>query len=117
MRLLTTCTTQCLCCRLNPQQGCSRTLRAAHAQKGALPLPEAAATGSAAAASSSYQLEVQTADIEGAGTTGSMFVQLGGVLGESEAVQLTANAGSVGGLATGQNAGYVWGAARPSVSR
>jgi hypothetical protein len=92
-------------CRLDPQQGCSRTLRAAHAQKGALQPPEPAAAALSSSPSCSYQLEVQTADMEGAGTSGSMFVQLGGVLGESEAVQLTANAGAGSGFATGQAAG------------
>ena len=82
-----------LCCRLNPQQGCSRTLRTAHAQKGPLQPPDAAVPGTVSSSRScSYQLEVQTADVDGAGTSGSMFVQLGGALGEAEAVQLTATA-------------------------
>lgn len=89
---------------LNPQQGCSRTLRAAHAQKGPLQPPEAAAGSNK---SCSYQLEVQTADAEGAGTSASIFVQLGGLLGEAQAVQLTPSTrGSTGGVVPGgQEAG------------
>jgi hypothetical protein len=101
---LPVCGDVCLC-RLDPQQGCSRTLRAAHAQKGPLQPHEAAAAAPGSSPSCSYQLEVQTADMEGAGTSGSMFVQLGGVLGESEAVQLTAHAGNGNGLTSGQDAG------------
>jgi hypothetical protein len=95
-----------VCSRLNPQQGCSRTLRAAHAQRGPLQLPDAAA-GVNSSRSCSYQLEVQTADVEGAGTSANMFVQLGGVLGEAEAVQLTSTAGGSegAGAAVDQSSG------------
>lgn len=87
--------------RLNPQQGCSRTLRAAHAQRGPLQPPEAAAGSNSSSRSCSYQLEVQSADVEGAGTSANMFVQLGGVLGEAEAVQLTSSADSTLGQDSG----------------
>jgi hypothetical protein len=56
-------------------------------------MPDAAAGGNSSSRSCSYQLEVQTADVEGAGTSANMFVQLGGVLAEAEAVQLTSTAG------------------------
>ena len=95
---------------LNPDQGCSKTLRVAHAHRGPLQVPAEAPTGSSSIGSSSlkscsYQLEVQTADVEGAGTSANMFVQLGGVLCEAEAVQLTSAAGSSGGAAAGQGGG------------
>jgi hypothetical protein len=94
---------------LNPDQGCSKTLRVAQAQRGPLQAPVAAPTGGSSTGSGlrscSYQLEVQTADMEGAGTTANMFVQLGGVLCEAEAVQLTSSAGSSGGVAAGQGGG------------
>lgn len=93
------------CRRLNPQQGCSRTLRAAHAHRGPLQPPDAAGSSSSSSRSCSYQLEVQTADVEGAGTSSNMFVQLGGALCEAEAVQLTSCADSSGGASAGQESG------------
>lgn len=81
---------------LNAQHGCSTTLRAAHAQRGALQPPDDAAGSITGSRSCKYQLQVQTADCEGAGTSGQVFVQLGGTLRESEAVQLTSSGGNTG---------------------
>lgn len=89
---------------LNPQQGCSKTLRATHAQRGPLQMQPMASSSSKTC---SYQLEVQTADVEGAGTSASMFVQLAGALREAEAVQLTSSGGTGVGCddSTGQESG------------
>lgn len=38
----------------------------------------------------SYQVEIQTSDAEGAGTDAGVFEQIGGVRGETEALQLQA---------------------------
>lgn len=67
---------------LDAQSGCSRTFKAAQAQQGSLN-PQRQQHSSC-----SYQLEVQTSSIEGAGTSANVFVQLGGVLCEADAVQL-----------------------------
>jgi hypothetical protein len=77
---------------LDVQNGCSRTLKAVQQQGGQGLLgkkPGNAAAGSGLS-SCSYQLEIQTSDVEGAGTDVAVFVQLGGVQGESEAMQLQA---------------------------
>eukprot|EP00878_Enallax_costatus_P040672 GHUV01047012.1.p1 GENE.GHUV01047012.1~~GHUV01047012.1.p1 ORF type:complete len:352 (+),score=79.91 GHUV01047012.1:271-1326(+) len=44
----------------------------------------------AGSSSCSYQLEIKTSDIEGAGTDAGVFIQIGGVLCETEALQLQA---------------------------
>lgn len=68
---------------LNAQSDCSRAFKAAQAQQGTLQL-----AGTAVAGTCAYQLEVQTSDVEGAGTSARMFIQLSGVQCEAGAVQL-----------------------------
>jgi hypothetical protein len=84
---------------LDVQSGCSRTLKAVQQQPGQGLLGK---KGAAAAdvSSCSYQVEIQTSDVEGAGTDAAVFVQLGGVQGESEAMQLQAAGGSSTGIGT-----------------
>lgn len=44
--------------------------------------------------SCSYQVEIQTSDVEGAGTDAGVFLQIGGLLGETEALQLQGHGAS-----------------------
>jgi hypothetical protein len=81
---------------LDVQSGCSRALKAVQQQHSQGVLGRQAAA--AGLSSCSYQLEVQTSDVEGAGTDAVVFVQLAGVQGESEAMQLQAAGGSAAGI-------------------
>jgi hypothetical protein len=88
---------------LNVQNGCSRTLKAVPQQR---QLAAAAAAsirdkdGRGACELCSYQLEIQTSDIDGAGTDAAVFVQIIGAGGrESQAMQLRGPGG--GGGASG----------------
>ncbi|WIA17082.1 hypothetical protein OEZ85_013981 [Tetradesmus obliquus] len=83
---------------LDVQSGCSRTLKAVQQQQGQGLLGKQGARGGLS--SCSYQLEIQTSDVEGAGTDAAVFVQLAGAQGESEAMQLQA----AGSSSTGINA-------------
>lgn len=83
---------------LDVQSGCSRTLKAVQQQQGQGLLGKQGAGGGLS--SCSYQLEIQTSDVEGAGTDAAVFVQLAGAQGESEAMQLQA----AGSSSTGINA-------------
>lgn len=71
---------------LDIQNGCCRTLKPLQQN----PRPLLADVPTKGASSCSYQLEIQTSDVEGAGTDAAVFVQLVGADGESEAVQLQA---------------------------
>jgi hypothetical protein len=83
---------------LDVQSGCSRTLKAVLQQHGQGVLGKKAAAGDDVSSSCSYQVEIQTSDVEGAGTDAAVFVQLGGVQGESEAMQLQAAGSSSAGI-------------------
>ncbi|KAF6255158.1 Lipase/lipooxygenase [Scenedesmus sp. NREL 46B-D3] len=86
---------------LDVQSGCSRTLKAVQQQQGQGLLgncKHAAIAAGGSLSSCSYQLEIQTSAVEGAGTDAAVFVQLGGAQGQSDAMQLQAAGGSSAGI-------------------
>jgi len=84
---------------LNVQNGCSRTLKAVPQQRQLAAAAAASMDGDDTGAQGlcSYQVELQTSDIDGAGTDAAVFVQIIGADGrETQAMQLQQAPGSGG---------------------
>eukprot|EP00775_Hariotina_reticulata_P013432 gene13432-13560_t len=74
---------------LNTQNGCSRALKAVPQQRRLAAAGSRDGDGTAAQGLCSYQVEIQTSDVDGAGTDAAVFVQIIGAGGrETQAMQL-----------------------------